>query len=305
MELIFHTDDLGATPEISHKILDAWREKIITGFSIIANGTGVESIPGNLNEHPDLEARISVHLNISDGRSLLPSEAVSGLVDRNGYFKYGFLGLLLKLFFCRAFTRRRLLGEIENEWREQIHRTKEICSGRKVQAIDGHIHVHMIPYLFPVAAKLAVEEEIPDIRIPRELWSFPDRVRGIFSLLFYVNCMKWILLRILACQALKLKKQLNLGGPAAFIGVINTGKNTKSAVLTSLKRLKKIGIDSCEILFHIGGAPEEEVSEWNPLNPTFKFLISDGRQREYEELIELRACIHEKDQGSKPTTWSI
>jgi predicted glycoside hydrolase/deacetylase ChbG (UPF0249 family) len=293
---------LGATPEISHKILDAWRAGIITGFSIIANGTGLESIPGKLNEHPDLEARISVHLNISDGRSLLPSEEVSGLVDRNGYFRYGFLGLLLKLFVSTHSTRRRLIGEIESEWREQIHRTKEICSGRKIQAIDGHIHVHMIPYLFPVAAKLAVEEDIPDIRIPRELWSFPDRIRQIFSLQFFVNGMKWILLRILACSALKLKTQLNLGGPSAFIGVINTGKNTKSAVLASLKRLRKIGIDSCEILFHIGGAPEEEVSEWNPLNPTYKFLISDGRQREYEELVELRSYIHESNLGSEPTT---
>jgi hypothetical protein len=114
--------------------------------------------------------------------------------------------------------------------------------------------------------------------------------------------MKWILLRILACSALKLKTQLNLGGPSAFIGVINTGKNTKSAVLASLKRLRKIGIDSCEILFHIGGAPEEEVSEWNPLNPTYKFLISDGRQREYEELVELRSYIHESNLGSEPTT---
>jgi predicted glycoside hydrolase/deacetylase ChbG (UPF0249 family) len=139
LELIFHTDDLGATPEISHKILDAWRAGIITGFSIIANGTGLESIPGKLNEHPDLEARISVHLNISDGRSLLPSEEVSGLVDRNGYFRYGFLGLLLKLFVSTHSTRRRLIGEIESEWREQIHftgRKRYVAAGKYRPSTD-------------------------------------------------------------------------------------------------------------------------------------------------------------------------
>ena len=302
MELIFHADDLGATPSVSRKILEAWQAGLITGFSVIANGTGVGLILEELDENPELDARISVHLNVSDGKSVLPSEEVSGLVDRDGYLKHGFLGIFLKLIFSAPSTRRRLLREIEGEWREQIRRTKEICRGRKIRAVDGHIHVHMLPFLFPIAAKLALEEDIPEIRIPRERWSFSFQFERLLSLQFFANIVKWVLLRMLAGPALKLKRRFGLEGPQTFVGVLNAGRNTKLSVLSALNKLKKLEIDSCEILFHIGGAPEEEVAGWNPLNPTFKFLTSDGRRREYEELVRLKAFMNSGNYGLS-TQW--
>ena len=82
MKLILHADDLGATPGVSRIILDAWKAGLIDGFSILANGLGVGLVREGLAIHAELDARISVHLNLSDGKSILPSEEVPGLVDR-------------------------------------------------------------------------------------------------------------------------------------------------------------------------------------------------------------------------------
>ena len=149
----------------------------------------------------------------------------------------------------------------------------------------------MIPFLFPIASKLAVEEEIPESRIPWEPWSFSFQLERLLSPQIIVNYMKWGLMRLLTCLAFRYRKRLGIGGPAAFIGLIDTGRNTMRAVLPTLERMRRRGIDSCEVLFHIGGAPEEEVLEWNPLTPTFKFLTSRGRRREYEELVKLQGYL--------------
>jgi len=298
LEVIFHADDLGATPGVSRKILDGWEAGLITGFSLIVNGTGVGLVAERLNQHPEREARIAVHLNISDGRSLLAPEKVPGLVDREGYLKHGFLGLFLKLAFSLPASRRKMLREVESEWREQIRRAKAICHVRNIRAIDGHIHVHMLPCLFPLAARLAVEEGIPEIRLPRELWSSPDRWKHFFSLRFFTNGAKWALLRFLSVPASRVKKRMGLGGPRAFIGILNAGRNTVRSVLNSLGKLERMNVGSCEILFHIGGAAEPEVSEWRPHGPTYRFLISGERHEEYEELKKLRACFSIREPGS-------
>jgi len=38
MQLIYHSDDMGATPSTSSRIMRAWEEGLIEGFSIFANG---------------------------------------------------------------------------------------------------------------------------------------------------------------------------------------------------------------------------------------------------------------------------
>jgi predicted glycoside hydrolase/deacetylase ChbG (UPF0249 family) len=297
LELIFHADDLGATPGVSRKILDAWQAGLIDSFSIIANGTGLDLVLEQLKRYPEREARISVHLNLSDGKSVLPPEDVSMLVDRDGYFRYGFSAIFLKLCLCSPRARRRLLSEIEREWREQIRRIREICRGRRIQAVDGHIHVHVLPFLFPVAAKLALEEEIPEIRIPGELWSRPGDLGRMLSPRFYVNQLKWAVLRILAGWTSRRKRRYGLDGPESFVGVLNAGRMTGRDVRSALGKARKSGVDSCEILFHVGSASAEELSRWKPLLPTFRFLISEGREKEYEELVRLRSSLD----GEEPT----
>ena len=298
MKVIFHADDMGATPAVSRRILEAWRAGIIDGFSIVANGDGLDVVSRELSEEAGREARIGVHLNVSDGRSVLPRDEVGGLVDRDGYFRYGFSAIFLKLLACSPSKRRRLLDQIEREWRGQIHRAREVCGGRRIRALDGHIHVHMIPFLFPVAAGLAVEEDIPEIRIPREIWPHSLGFGRIFSPRSLVNCLKWIVLRLLSSRARDLRGRYGIGGPEAFIGVLNAGRMTRQATRESLERLKRLGVESCEVLFHVGGAPVEEVSSWNPNLPTFRFLVSDGRRKEYEELSRLRAEMDGGEPGA-------
>ena len=63
-------------------------------------------------------------------------------------------------------------NQVEIEWREQIKRVIEVFSPRSFTAVDSHDHVHMLPFLFPIAAKLAREFDLPEIRISNEIYHF-------------------------------------------------------------------------------------------------------------------------------------
>jgi hypothetical protein len=69
-----------------------------------------------------------------------------------------------------------------------------------------------------------------------------------------VNYMKWGLMCLLAPRGFRGRTRHDIGGPAAFIGPINTSQNPLLAVSADLEGMRMRTLDSCEVLFHIGGA---------------------------------------------------
>jgi chitin disaccharide deacetylase len=85
--LIVTADDLCMSEGITEGIIEAYRNGIVTTTSALMNYPGARETLIRVNvENPALP--IGIHLNITTGRPVLPTEEIPSLVDRNGYFHH-------------------------------------------------------------------------------------------------------------------------------------------------------------------------------------------------------------------------
>jgi len=90
--LIVNGDDFGLTDGVTQGIVAAWKDGILTSTTAMINIDGAPERVGLAHRaHPRLP--IGLHLNITQGRPVLPAERVPSLVDRRGCF-YQFLDLM-------------------------------------------------------------------------------------------------------------------------------------------------------------------------------------------------------------------
>jgi predicted glycoside hydrolase/deacetylase ChbG (UPF0249 family) len=101
---------------------------------------------------------VGVHLNLVQGRPLL---RVPSLTDARTGELYP-LGALAR----RAMAGRIDAGELAAELRAQIERVRG--AGIAVTHLDSHRHAHVLPGIFAVVARVAIECGIRVLRIPRE-----------------------------------------------------------------------------------------------------------------------------------------
>lgn len=93
--LIINGDDFGLTDGVTQGILSAWKDGVLTSTTAMINIDGApERMALAHRAHPTFP--IGLHLNITQGRPVLPAEQVPSLVDRQGYF-YPFLELIERL----------------------------------------------------------------------------------------------------------------------------------------------------------------------------------------------------------------
>ncbi|MBW1880479.1 MAG: ChbG/HpnK family deacetylase [Deltaproteobacteria bacterium] len=278
---------MGATPTISRRIAQAWREGLLDGFSILANGDGLDEVAEVLREEGDRAARVAVHLNLSEGRSVAQPAEVPLLVDEAGFLHHTFGSLLVAWLFSSRASRADLVAQVEREWRAQVDEVVALLGARGVQAIDGHVHVHMLPFLFPVAARLAREFGLLEVRITDEPFHLSERPRDSLSPLFVVNIVKHAALRACAQRARGVAREAGIAGPDRFVGVLYTGRMTREAARAGIRVAERRGASSVEVLFHIGRAAPEEAARWSGNPAVGAFPLDAGRDREFEELNRL------------------
>ena len=138
-------------------------------------------------------------------------------------------GALYRAFGEAAAERAALLSEVETEWRAQIRRVRELCGEREVAALDGHEHIHMLPFLFEVAVRLAREHGIPELRICREAPFVSPHPGDSLSLGFGVNVVKHLVLRACSGPARRMVGANGLRAPAGVVGLLYTGRMTEAA----------------------------------------------------------------------------
>jgi len=152
MKLIINADDFGLCPGQNLGIQSAHRHGIVTSASIMANGRSFSEAVTLANENPALG--IGIHLVLSSGKPVLPTNEVGSLIGIDGNFK--------------KFKDEKHIDadpvEIEKEWRAQIE--KVLAHGIKLDHLDGHHHLHLHPDTFEIALKLAKEYGLPIRWIP-------------------------------------------------------------------------------------------------------------------------------------------
>lgn len=144
-QLIVTADDVGLDRGMTEGAIRAHREGIVTACSVVANGREFDDAIARLRDVPTLAA--GVHLALVEERSL------TGLRMPRKYTSF------VPLYLARLIP----IAAIERELRAQIERV--LATGLRVTHLNGHQHLHMLPRVFAVVARLAREYEIPYVRI--------------------------------------------------------------------------------------------------------------------------------------------
>lgn len=142
IRLIVNADDFGMSRGITDAIVVAHRYGFLTSTSLMVNMRAVDYAVSRAPAFPALA--IGVHLNICQGRPLLPARDVRTLVDDNGEF-YSPREMAVRLWTWRVAP-----AEIEREFRAQIRWMKE--RGFAPSHADSHHHMH----IYPAAARAFV-----------------------------------------------------------------------------------------------------------------------------------------------------
>lgn len=290
----FHADDMGATPRVTARLCDSWEAGLLDGFSIFGNCDHLGMITCRLAADPDRPARISVHLNLAEGRPVTPLSRATGLVDRDGYLDAEFVGMVRRLEVGSTLRERnRVLALVEREWRAQIENVIRAVDRRPVSALDGHVHMHMPPALFRLAVKLARDYGIPEVRNVREPFYLSRNVGECCSKRFFANCLKREILSRLSHGNLRVAEAAGVRSPDRLIGVLYSGMMSRSNIVAGIAACRREGARRIEVLVHIGRAELTELGRWNGRRSRAWFVLSPSRDTEYLELVRVRSPASE------------
>jgi predicted glycoside hydrolase/deacetylase ChbG (UPF0249 family) len=153
--LIVHADDFGETAEITDGICQSIEAGVVTSTSIVANMPATQYA---LQRFRSLAERASfgVHLNLCEGRPLTTGPS---LVGPDGEF-HGKLALIE-----RAVLGKLSLRELEAEIVAQIGLVRD--SGVTISHVDGHKHLHQLPLVSVIVAKVLPRFDITRVRLMR------------------------------------------------------------------------------------------------------------------------------------------
>lgn len=290
MKVWLHSDDAGATSSITTRILSAWNAGLLDSFSIITNGDACDQISQALNSNKDRPVRLSVHLNLSEGKTTLSKGEASLIADQEGTLHHTFGSLLLFWILRSSSAKQSLLQQIRDEWRNQIRTAKQLCGPRELSGVDSHNHVHMLPFLFPVAAELCREEQIPAIRLSREPFFISSILKENLRLSWLINLVKHFVLNV--CARFDL---IDLGGFGItgyeIIGVQFTGMMSPGAVGSALAKERRNLPKEIEVVVHVGRASQTELGRWKHLPKAIPYFVSEWRDREFNNLPSIRKAI--------------
>ena len=187
-------DDLGLAPVVNEGIFFAFKNRLINGASLMANGEAFDDAVQRIKDAPS--SNIGIHLVLVEEKSLTQIKSPKNY----------------KTFFVRYLLCLIKKNEIEKECEAQIR--KILGAGIKPQFINSHQHLHLLPGIFDIIISLAKKYGISYIRIVRE----PLTSRGgLFrkTQLVFLNFLSWM--------AKNKISRAGLGHNDFFVGFMNAG----------------------------------------------------------------------------------
>ncbi|MCS3556220.1 MULTISPECIES: carbohydrate deacetylase [unclassified Sphingobacterium] len=275
--IIPHADDFGVATEISQNILDCVSNGSISRVSMICNTNTF--LQDELSKH-STALTYAFHINLVEGKPISNKLAVSSLLNENGEFKSSFFTYTLRYYFSSNKNKKILRNEVKIEIESQLKKYQELTKNKEIH-IDGHTHIHMIPFILNIIIQLKKQYNIKSIRLPREKFYFGAGLRDYFS----SNLIKHLVLNILSeIQIRKIKKE-GFKHNDYLIGILSTGSMSVSSLtnaVDSLSRKKQNMI--VEILFHPGFVNDRNNIEWTKNNIFIDYYSNFQRIKEKEML---------------------
>ena len=292
MRIEYHADDFGFFPKQSREILQCYTEGVLNGVSIMPNSPYLPECMDMLHsaEIPERPVRLTVHLNISDGKPLTGRNA-SLITDESGNFRTGF-GKLLFSSFLKG-RKDRMFLQIKEEYRAQIRACLPYLDRQKFR-VDSHNHFHMIPAVFDVLLEVLREEGLGDcsLRVPEEKASLYWKHRKELKNFKKINLLKVAALNTLAFIDRRRHPDFRpLKEAEVFLGVMlsdrrsfdNVSALREDACALAAKKGRDI-----EFLFHPGGVFSEEEKSQLTLESAVPFFTGPGRLAEKDALLRLK-----------------
>ena len=234
MRIVTTAVDYGLTRGNTDDILSAADAGGVNNVSVFANGEALEyAVAEYAKRAPALD--ISLHLNLTEGPALSARQDVALLVDAAGFFRYSPGQLLLRYVCALPKTRRRLREQAAQEIRAQLEAVSSRLAPHdlSISGVDGHQHVHMIPFVFDA---LIAQEVRVRIRMPAESLHAYD-VHSLFVVA--KRLVGWAVLRLFAARNRRCASLRGLIGNDYFIGFLFSGRMTLDAVRSGLGSLPR------------------------------------------------------------------
>lgn len=144
--LVINADDFGLTAGVTAGIVEAMRRGVVSATTaMVCHPESGENLRRWSHE---VEGRVGIHLQLTDGGPCAERSSVPTLLDGAGRFpRY-----------------RRDLGrpdpdEVRREWQAQVERL--LSFGIRPTHVDTHHHVHRLPGLFDAFADVAARYGLP------------------------------------------------------------------------------------------------------------------------------------------------
>lgn len=159
--LIINADDFGLDKDTNSAIVEAFKMKLCSSTTIMANGIAFDDAV-MLAKDNGLLGRIGLHINLSEFNPLTSNMKSSSLFCcEDGTFNKAWKsqhksGVLLDK------SLRRLVAD---EVKAQIERC--LNEGIKLTHVDSHIHIHTLPGICKVICNVAKQYNINKIRLSR------------------------------------------------------------------------------------------------------------------------------------------
>lgn len=261
--LIVSADDLGLTRGSSDAIFEAVDAGMLTSVSILANGPAFGYAIDNYKLRSHF-LTLRVHLNLTEGKPVHKASEVPLLVDARGYFK-PLNTLVCSYFLSTPSVRRNMCEQISLELKQQMHLVFATGVTQGTLHVDGHQHVHLLPFVFNEIIKLKEKFPITYIRTVREplnvtLDSF---LKSPFHFVTH-TIVGGYTLALLSEHACKKAEQANISTNDWFVGMRHSGRMTEKEARSGLRAVvAEEGVGETEILFHPGSVSFDEKLDWN------------------------------------------
>lgn len=277
-------DDYGMTEKSCGRIEECVKNGVLNRISIFPN-TPLSDIKERIKY---INASLSAHINLVEGKPVSPVENVSLITDKRGYFRYSFIGLLA---LSLSPERKELERQIYTEISAQLARwSTEIAPGKPLE-IDSHQHTHMIPLIFKILMRVIKDKgyDVKYIRIPTEPVLPYIKELSLYKTYSLINTVKQFLLKFFGLINKRALKKSNINS-ALFMGILFSGNMDEYRVNKILphylKLCEKTGRDA-ELLFHPGYIEKGEELFDTGKQSFNKFYHSPGRKTEYATLKNL------------------
>ena len=276
-------DDYGLCASASMRIQDCIENGALDKVSVFVNIDKVD-----LNKIiENKKIRLSLHLNLVEGKCMADASEVGLIADENGYLKHDFGGLF-KLWLTR---RKEVEEQVYKEIKAQISFWQKNLPEGIPFCIDSHQHTHMIPAVFKALVRVLKEKEIvlKHMRIPAEPLLPYIKTPSLYLTYKPINIIKQWLLKFLWAINKKETKKYKIP-TSHFMGILFSGKMDEKRVRKILPKYMKMAEKSgrdIEVLFHPGYIDEQK-TDVKSNNIVFKeFYLSENRKTEYDSVMKI------------------